>query len=154
MGFVLKTSRGVVALLLLGLLLAFVGCGSDASSQDAQREARQQAAREAHREAERRRLRRIVARERHEEARRRARAHAALVSAREEARVQEEAEVEEEAETSECDPNYSGACLDPYASDYDCEGGSGNGPEYTGAVVVVGTDHYGLDADGDGYGCE
>jgi Na+-transporting methylmalonyl-CoA/oxaloacetate decarboxylase gamma subunit len=154
MGFALKTSRGVVALLLLGLLLALVGCGSDASSQDAQREARQQATREAHREAERRRLRRIVARERHEEARRRARAHAALVGAREKARVQEEAEVEEEAETSECDPNYSGACLDPYASDYDCEGGSGNGPEYTGPVAVVGSDHYGLDADGDGYGCE
>ncbi len=68
--------------------------------------------------------------------------------------MQEEAEVEEEAETSECDPNYRGACLDPYASDYDCEGGSGNGPEYTGPVAVVGSDHYGLDADGDGYGCE
>lgn len=156
MGFVLKTSRATVALLLLGLLLALAGCGSDANSQDAQREVRQQAAREAHREAERRRLRRIVARERHEEARRRARAqaHAALVRVREEARAQEEAEVEEEAETSECDSNYSGACLDPYASDYDCEGGSGDGPEYTGAVVVVGTDHYGLDADGDRYGCE
>lgn len=57
-------------------------------------------------------------------------------------------------ESSECDPNYSGACLDPYASDYDCEGGSGNGPEYTGEVTVVGVDHYGLDADGDGIGCE
>lgn len=155
MGFVLKTSRGVVALLLLGLLLTLVGCGSDANSQDAQREARQQAAQEAHREAERRRLRRIVVQERHEEARRRARQRAARVRAREGARAQEEAEEETvEAESSECDPNYSGACLDPYASDYDCEGGSGNGPEYTGAVVVVGTDRYGLDADGDGYGCE
>jgi hypothetical protein len=56
--------------------------------------------------------------------------------------------------TSECDPNYSGACLDPYASDYDCEGGSGDGPEYTGPVAVVGEDHYGLDSDSDGYGCE
>jgi hypothetical protein len=64
----------------------------------------------------------------------------------------EEASSEEEA--SECDPNYSGACLDPYASDYDCEGGSGNGPEYTGAVTVIGEDHYGLDADSDGTGCE
>jgi resuscitation-promoting factor RpfB len=64
----------------------------------------------------------------------------------------QEAEVEEES--TECDPNYSGACLDPYASDYDCEGGSGNGPEYTGTVTVVGEDHYGLDADGDGVGCE
>jgi len=157
MGFVLKTQRGVVALLLLGLLLAFAGCGSDANSQDAQREVRQQAAREAHREAERRRLRRIVAQERREEARRRARAQAARERAREEARAQEaraQEEAEEEAEASECDSNYSGACLDPYASDYDCEGGSGNGPEYTGTVVVVGTDHYGLDADGDGYGCE
>lgn len=59
-----------------------------------------------------------------------------------------------ETEASECDPNYSGACLDPYASDYDCEGGSGNGPDYTGEVTVVGVDHYGLDADGDGIGCE
>jgi hypothetical protein len=155
MKFVLKTSRAIVTLLLLGLLLAFVGCGSDANSQDVQGEARQQAAREAHREAERRRLRRIVVRERHEEARRLARQRAAREQAREEARAREEAEEEEaETETSECDPNYSGACLDPYASDYDCEGGSGDGPDYTGSVVVVGEDHYGLDADGDGYACE
>jgi hypothetical protein len=53
-----------------------------------------------------------------------------------------------------CDPNYSGACLDPHTSDYDCQGGSGNGPAYTGTVTVVGEDHYGLDADADGTGCE
>lgn len=53
-----------------------------------------------------------------------------------------------------CDPNYSGACLDPNASDYDCIGGSGNGPRYTGTVRVVGDDHYDLDRDGDGIGCE
>jgi len=57
-------------------------------------------------------------------------------------------------EASGCDPNYAGACLDPYASDYDCAGGSGNGPDYTGTVTVVGEDHYGLDADGDRTGCE
>jgi hypothetical protein len=28
------------------------------------------------------------------------------------------------------DPHYSGACLDPTASDYDCEGRTGNGPRY------------------------
>jgi hypothetical protein len=67
------------------------------------------------------------------------------------AEAQEEAPVEE---TSECDPNYTGACLSPTASDYDCEGGSGNGPLYTGTVTVVGEDHYGLDADSDGIGCE
>jgi hypothetical protein len=80
----------------------------------------------------------------------------AQAEAREESAAHEEAEAEEsaEAESSECDPNYSGACLDPYASDYDCEGGSGNGPDYTGSVIVVGNDHYGLDADGDHYGCE
>jgi len=71
-----------------------------------------------------------------------------------EAREQAEAEESSEAESSECDPSYSGACLDPYASDYDCEGGSGNGPSYTGPVAVVGDDHYELDADNDGYGCE
>jgi hypothetical protein len=53
-----------------------------------------------------------------------------------------------------CDPKYKGACLDPNASDYDCAGGSGDGPEYTGRVEIVGSDHYGLDADGDGLGCE
>ena len=93
-----------------------------------------------------------MAQERHEEARRRARQRAAQARVREEARAREEAE--EEAEASECDPNYSGACLDPYASDYDCEGGSGDGPYYTGPVEVVGVDHYGLDREGDGYGCE
>ncbi|HWO47633.1 MAG TPA: hypothetical protein VNM41_06180 [Solirubrobacterales bacterium] len=82
--------------------------------------------------------------------------HRAQVRAEEaERRAAEAAEAAEaEEEASECDPNYSGACLDPYASDYDCEGGSGNGPAYTGTVTVVGEDHYGLDSDSDGTGCE
>jgi hypothetical protein len=54
----------------------------------------------------------------------------------------------------QCDPNYSGACV-PIASDVDCAGGSGNGPAYVkGPVQVIGKDIYGLDADGDGVGCE
>jgi hypothetical protein len=55
---------------------------------------------------------------------------------------------------SNCDPSYKGACLDPTASDYDCEGGSGDGPKYTGTVTVVGDDHFDLDRDGDGTGCD
>jgi resuscitation-promoting factor RpfB len=56
--------------------------------------------------------------------------------------------------TPQCDPNYSGACV-PIASDVDCAGGSGNGPAYVqGPVRVVGRDIYGLDADGDGIGCD
>lgn len=52
-----------------------------------------------------------------------------------------------------CDPNYSG-CV-PIASDVDCAGGSGNGPEYVqGPIKVIGTDIYGLDADDDGIACE
>lgn len=51
-----------------------------------------------------------------------------------------------------CTPGYS-PCLPP-ASDYDCSGGSGDGPEYTGYVTVTGSDPYGLDSDGDGAGCE
>lgn len=81
----------------------------------------------------------------------------ATEAAEAEALAVEEAESEEaaaEEEANECDPNYSGACLDPYASDYDCAGGSGDGPEYTGMVTVVGEDHYGLDSDSDGTGCE
>ncbi|MDZ4278130.1 MAG: hypothetical protein U1B78_03210 [Dehalococcoidia bacterium] len=53
-----------------------------------------------------------------------------------------------------CHPSYVGACLDPNASDYDCAGGSGNGPLYTGPVQVVGPDVFDLDSDNDGFGCE
>jgi hypothetical protein len=58
------------------------------------------------------------------------------------------------AQAAECDSNYAGACV-PIASDVDCAGGSGNGPEYvSGPVTVVGTDIYDLDRDGNGTGCE
>ena len=52
-----------------------------------------------------------------------------------------------------CHPSYSG-CLKIDAGDYDCIGGSGNGPNYTGLVQVIGPDVFGLDRDGDGWGCE
>jgi hypothetical protein len=56
---------------------------------------------------------------------------------------------------SNCDPSYNGACLKPNVSDYDCAGGSGDGPYYVqGPITVVGNDHYGLDRDGDGIACE
>lgn len=52
-----------------------------------------------------------------------------------------------------CTPGYS-PCLPP-ASDYDCAGGSGDGPKYvSGPVYVTGDDPYDLDSDGDGVGCE
>ena len=54
--------------------------------------------------------------------------------------------------TRSCDPNC-GSCLDPNASDYDCIGGEGNGPRFTGPVRVIGSDHFDLDRDGDGIGC-
>jgi hypothetical protein len=53
-----------------------------------------------------------------------------------------------------CDPNYVGACVPAGASDVDCAGGDGDGPDYVGPVQVVGSDPYGLDRDGDGYACE
>jgi hypothetical protein len=55
---------------------------------------------------------------------------------------------------SDCDSSYEGACLEPDALDYDCAGGSGDGPEYTDTVRVVGDDHYDLDRDGDGVACD
>lgn len=56
-------------------------------------------------------------------------------------------------ESQSCTPGYD-PCLAP-ASDYDCAGGSGNGPEYVeGPVRVTGSDPYRLDADHDGIGCE
>jgi hypothetical protein len=54
---------------------------------------------------------------------------------------------------SNCHPSYSG-CLKMNAGDYDCASGSGNGPNYTGAVQVYGSDPFDLDRDNDGWGCE
>jgi resuscitation-promoting factor RpfB len=57
------------------------------------------------------------------------------------------------AEEDDCTSGYS-PCLPP-ASDYDCAGGSGDGPAYAdGPIYVTGSDPYGLDADGDGVACE
>lgn len=152
--------RPLLLVATVALLFAGMGCGSAGSSepqglvearqsretqrQRAQRQAAVRHARaHAHREAARRHARRV-----RRERERRAREHREQV-----AKERAEAAAKAGAE-SNCDPNYSGACLDPTASDYDCEGGSGNGPYYTGTVTVVGEDHYGLDADGDGIGCE
>jgi hypothetical protein len=55
----------------------------------------------------------------------------------------------------DCDPSYPDACLDPNAEDYDCAGGSGNGPKYVeGPIRVRPPDPFDLDRDGDGWGCE
>ncbi len=68
---------------------------------------------------------------------------------------QEEAPDEEEPTAGDdCDPDYTGACLDPDSPDYDCEGGTGDGPDYTGTVEVVGEDRHDLDRDGDGVACD
>lgn len=61
-------------------------------------------------------------------------------------------EPDESSSSSGCTPGYS-PCLPP-APDYDCAGGSGDGPKYTGYVTVTGSDPYGLDSDNDGAGCE
>jgi membrane protein involved in colicin uptake len=150
---------GVACLVLTGV----AGCGSGAAeeSSDAAKEAREARA-IVEMEAELRAERRAEARALRRAARRRARRVAAkkrVAAAKRaaETRAQEEQEeVESEAtvETSECHSSYEGACLDPGASDYDCEGGSGDGPLYTGTVTVVGPDEYGLDSNGDGVGCE
>lgn len=53
-----------------------------------------------------------------------------------------------------CVDGYS-QCLDPTASDYDCEGGEGDGPQYViGPISVTGSDPFELDLDGNGVGCE
>jgi hypothetical protein len=152
--------RPVLLAATVALLLAGVGCGS-ADSSESQGLAEAHQSQEAQRQRAQRQaaLRHAQAHTRREAARR----HARRVRREHERRVREhreqveeeraEAKAKKEAEAN-CDPNYSGACLDPTASDYDCAGGSGNGPYYTGTVTVVGEDHFGLDADGDGIGCE
>jgi len=55
-----------------------------------------------------------------------------------------------------CHASYPTICLDPAVSDYDCAGGSGNGPGYVYETnfTVLAPDPYGLDSDHDGIGCE
>jgi hypothetical protein len=159
------------ALVLIVVPLLLMGCGeadtnSVSSSEQAalKRQAlRHQAAvrraesRQRARAAARRHHRQLVARRHRTQVRAEEADRRAAQAAEAEARAAEEAEAEEalaEEEASECDPNYSGACLDPAAYDYDCEGGSGDGPDYTGYVEVVGDDPYRLDRDGDGIACE
>ena len=63
---------------------------------------------------------------------------------------------------SNCHPSYqggvdtrTGGCIRSGVGDYDCAGGSGNGPNYArGPVRVVGGDPFDLDRDNDGLGCE
>jgi hypothetical protein len=144
------------------VLLAGTGCGSGSDTTGSQDGAQQRTRQQAQRQAAKRRAvlrHRAKAQARHAAARARARkAHRAEIreirAEEAEARQQATAQRAASEEESECDPNYSGACLNPHSADYDCEGGSGNGPDYTGTVTVVGEDHYGLDADGDGVGCE
>ena len=53
-----------------------------------------------------------------------------------------------------CNANYTGLCL-PLEEDVDCLPGDGDGPWFVDQVVVVaGQDEFGLDDDGDGFGCE
>lgn len=54
---------------------------------------------------------------------------------------------------SNCTTGYE-PCLPP-APDYDCAGGSGDGPMYAnGPIYVSGSDPYDLDSEGDGVACE
>ena len=71
------------------------------------------------------------------------------------ARVRQDTREAQAADTPsrDWDPNYSG-CADPDAIDYPCDGNGGDGPPYTGEVVVLGDDHFRLDADDDGIGCD
>ena len=59
------------------------------------------------------------------------------------------------APASSCDPSYPDVCLDPAVEDYDCAGGTGNGPKYVeGPIRVRPPDPFDLDREGDGWGCE
>jgi hypothetical protein len=62
----------------------------------------------------------------------------------------------EPAPQDPCHPGYPNVCLDPSASDYDCAGSGGDGPEFVeGPVRILGSDPYDLDGQRrDGIGCE
>jgi len=55
----------------------------------------------------------------------------------------------------DCDQSYPDVCIPVGAADYDCAGGSGNGPNYiSGPIRVLRPDPHRLDRDGNGIGCE
>jgi micrococcal nuclease len=57
--------------------------------------------------------------------------------------------------TPPCDPSYPDVCLLDGIGDYDCWGGSGDGPNYVqGPIRVLSPDPFDLDRDGDGFGCD
>lgn len=59
------------------------------------------------------------------------------------------------AQAGDCEPSYPDVCIPIGSADYDCAGGSGNGPNYIrGPIRVLPPDPYDLDRDGDGIGCE
>jgi hypothetical protein len=67
-----------------------------------------------------------------------------------------------EAQQPNCSTAYQGGmdrdrggCIRADVGDYDCAGGTGNGPNFAvGPVTVVGTDVFELDSDNDRVGCE
>ncbi|MBN1607678.1 MAG: hypothetical protein JW940_13660 [Polyangiaceae bacterium] len=149
-------------LVLLPLLLLLsggtVGCSTDDASSSADAVARDaaQSAKRAREKVEAN-VERVAARlARRAEAvarrKRERRLEAQALADRTEENAPEPDRVEPEAVES-CHPDYD-PCLDPNAYDYDCGGGEGNGPEYTGQVTVTGADPYELDSDDDGLGCE
>jgi hypothetical protein len=93
--------------------------------------------------AERQRARQVIRARKVAQARaRRTRKRVAAKAAAETRAIEEPVE----ESSSECDPNYS-SCVPPYPPDIDCS-------EISGSVAVYGSDPHGLDADGDGSGCE
>lgn len=53
-----------------------------------------------------------------------------------------------------CDPNDQNQPYSAIVNGVDCAGGKGSGPAYVrGLVIVIGTDIYELDRDGDEIGC-
>jgi hypothetical protein len=126
--------------------------GVAASTTPADADADAAAKRRAERRAARARAARRAARAKVRAERRAAKARAERRRRR--AREARDRRIAAAAARQSCDPNYKGACLDPNAGDYDCEGGSGDGPKYTGIVRSVGSDPFDLDRDGDGVGCD
>jgi hypothetical protein len=54
-----------------------------------------------------------------------------------------------------CDPAYPDRCLQDGIGDWDCAGGTGNGPNYVdGPLTVLAPDPFDLDRNHDGVGCE
>ena len=148
-----RITVGLLLLALAGTTMGQDSCGTETGNDNDEPTAGDTSTEDREEARERKRERRA---EKRRAAKRRAKKRRQREKRERQSRVTPPAAPPPKETGEDCHPSYEGACLDPNASDYDCAGGSGDGPEYVeGPIRVVGSDPYELDTGGEpGVACE